>query len=326
MTLDLSCSLPPGHDTAELVAMAESLGYRRAWLHDSPALYHDAWMTLAVAATRTTDIGLGVAVTVPELRHPLVTASAVATLEDLAPGRVAVGVGTGFTARRMLGRRPAPWHEVRRFVLDLRSLLSGGAVQIDGALVQMRHAPGHAPPRPIATPLLVAASGPRGRAVAAEVGDGVIAMGEPCPGFGWSVFATAGTVLDPGETLASSRVAETLGAAVALVYHFTYETAPDALAHLPGGPAWRASIDAVPEPIRHLELHDGHGVAPNARELPFLRPELAATTLTGGHDELVARVCALRDGGVTELLYTPMGADIPRELRAMAAVVRACGP
>jgi 5,10-methylenetetrahydromethanopterin reductase len=169
----------------------------------------------------------------------------------------------------------------------------------------------------------VAASGPRGREVAAEVGDGVIAMGEPCPGFDWSVFATAGTVLGPGETLASPRVAETLGAAVALVYHFTYETAPDALAHLPGGPEWRASVDAVPEAVRHLELHDGHGVAPNERERPFLRTELAASTLTGNHDELVARVRALRDAGVTELLYTPMGPDIPRELDAMARVVRA---
>jgi 5,10-methylenetetrahydromethanopterin reductase len=281
-------------------------------------------MTLAVAATRTSDIGLGVAVTVPGLRHPLVTASAVATLEDIAPGRIAVGVGTGFTARRMLGRRPAPWHEVRRFVLELRSLLRGDSVEIDGALVQMRHAPGYAPPRPISTPLLVAASGPRGRAVAAEVGDGIIAMGEPCPGFDWSVYATAGTVLEPGETLASPRVCESLGAAVALVYHFTYETAPDALAHLPGGREWRASIDAVPEPIRHLELHDGHGVAPNERERSFLRTEVAATTLTGSHEELMARVITLRDAGMTELLYTPMGPDLPRELAAMAAVVHSC--
>jgi 5,10-methylenetetrahydromethanopterin reductase len=138
------------------------------------------------------------------------------------------------------------------------------------------------------------------------------------------VYATAGTVLEPGETLASTRVQDALGAAIALVYHFTYETDPAALELLPGGAEWHAAIDAVPAPVRHLEVHEGHGVAPNARERPFLCPELAAATLTGTADELVARVGALHTAGVTELLYTPMGPNLERELAAMAAIVETC--
>jgi 5,10-methylenetetrahydromethanopterin reductase len=319
--MELSCSLPPGRDTVALVELAQSLGYRRAWLHDSPALYRDVWMTLALTATHTTSIGLGVAVTVPRLRHVLVTASAIATLEDLAPGRVAVGVGTGFTARCMLGQRPVPWRDVTRFVTDLRALLRGDAVEVDGALVQMCHLDGFAPPRPIATPILVAAAGPIGRAVAHEVGDGIIAMGEPCDGFAWSVYGTAGTVLTAGETLLSPRVSESLGAAIALVYHFTYETEPAALDHLPGGAEWRATLDGVPAAVRHLAVHEGHGVAPNERERHTLRPELAAATLTGHPAELERRIEALGAAGVTELLYTPMGPDLAGELRSMAEVV-----
>jgi 5,10-methylenetetrahydromethanopterin reductase len=186
----------------------------------------------------------------------------------------------------------------------------------------MRHLDGFAPPRPIVTPILVAASGPRGREAARAVGDGIIAMGEPAAGFGWSVFGTAGTVLEAGETMASPRVAESLGAAIALLYHFTYATNPAALAHLPGGTEWRTAIEAVPEAVRHLELHDGHGVAPNQRERPHLRPELASATLTGHPDELAVRFDELRAAGVTELLYTPMGPDLARELEAMAHVAR----
>ena len=60
-------------------------------------------MTLALAAQRTERIGLGPGVLVPSLRHPMVNAAATATLCALAPGRVAVSFGTGFTGRRAMG-------------------------------------------------------------------------------------------------------------------------------------------------------------------------------------------------------------------------------
>jgi 5,10-methylenetetrahydromethanopterin reductase len=319
--MNVSCSITPGVDTVELAQLAESLGYQRIWLHDSPALYRDVFMTLALVATHCDDIDLGVGVTVPGLRHPLVAASAIATLEALAPGRIAVGVGSGFTARCMLGQRPVPFQEVEHFVRTLRALLQGDEVEIDGALVQMCHLEGYVPARPLATPIAVAANGPKGIAAARAVGDGVFAMGEPQGDFEWSVFGTAGTVLEDGETLSSPRVFDALGPAVALVYHFTYEVAPAAVDQLPGGPEWRASLESVPVERRHLALHDGHGVAPNERELPFLVPELGGGTFTGSINDLRVRRDELEAAGVTELVYSPMGSDLPRELTAMAEVL-----
>jgi 5,10-methylenetetrahydromethanopterin reductase len=319
--MDVSCSLPPGPDALDQIRLAESLGYRRAWLNDSPALYWDVWMTLAMAARETERIDLGVSVVVPSLRHVLVTASAVATLEHIAPGRAAVIVGTGFTGRCMLGQRPLSWSSVAQYVRALRALLQGDAVEVDGKLIQMRHLEGWAPPRPIPTPILIAANGPKGVAVAHELGDGVMAMGVPQTGFEWSVFGTAGTVLEAGEDLSSPRVFDALGPAIALAYHFTYEMAPTAVDALPGGQAWRMELEREPVESRHLALHDGHGVAPNERELPHLRPEVAAQTLTGSAQAIQARVDELAEAGVTELVYAPMGADVERELRAMAEAV-----
>src|SRR5689334_15163953 len=105
MSIDVSVAFPPGRATPDHVALAEKLGFRRAWLYDSPALFHDVWMTLALAAERTTRIGLGPAVLVPSLRHPLTNAAAALTLVDLAPGRVSLAVGAGYTARHLLGQR-----------------------------------------------------------------------------------------------------------------------------------------------------------------------------------------------------------------------------
>src|SRR5436190_9990264 len=159
--MDFTCSYPPGPSSVAWAQQAEALGYRRVYLHDSPALYWDVWATLATVARETEHIGLG-ALVIPSLRHVLTTASAVATIEHLAPGRLTVVVGTGFTGRAMLGRRPMPWSAVDAYIRDLRALLRGETVEVDGALLGMRHASGWAPPRPIDVPIIVAANGPKG--------------------------------------------------------------------------------------------------------------------------------------------------------------------
>ncbi|CAJ1581085.1 LLM class flavin-dependent oxidoreductase [[Mycobacterium] wendilense] len=84
MTLTMSCVLVPEARSAEYARIAEDLGYARAWFYDSPALYSDVWVRMCQAAERTDRIGLGTGVMVPSNRHPLTTASAIATLVDVA--------------------------------------------------------------------------------------------------------------------------------------------------------------------------------------------------------------------------------------------------
>ena len=103
--MEVSCAFPTALDSPDNIALAEQLGYHRAWIYDTPQQSPDVWMTLALAAQRTERIGLGPGVLVPSLRHPMVNAAATATLCALAPGRVAVSFGTGFTGRRW---RPIP--------------------------------------------------------------------------------------------------------------------------------------------------------------------------------------------------------------------------
>ena len=123
--MELSCAFAPRPDLPELVAHAESLGYRRAWVYDSPALFGDCWMALARCADATSTIGLGPAVLVPSLRHPMVNAAAIATLEQLAPGRAAAALGTGFTGRFVLGQQPMTWAATEAYLTQLIGLLRG---------------------------------------------------------------------------------------------------------------------------------------------------------------------------------------------------------
>src|SRR6195256_6736627 len=106
--MHVSCAFPARMSSPEDIRIAEDLGYERAWLYDTPQQTPDVWMTLALAAERTERIGLGPGVLVPTLRHPMVNAAATASLAALAPGRVEVAFGTGFTGRRAMGYRAVP--------------------------------------------------------------------------------------------------------------------------------------------------------------------------------------------------------------------------
>lgn len=319
----LSCALPPSPAAVDHIVEAERLGYERAWLYDSPALYGDIWAIAALAAVRTTRIGLGPAVLVPNLRHPLTQASAIATLEQLAPGRVAVAIGTGFTGRMAMGRPPLSWATTRDYIDRVRTLLGGGTVVVDGAPVRMLHQPGFAPARPMAVPFVVAANGPKGLAVARELGDGVMTIGGGEPSFPWCAALVFGTVLDEGEAPGSARALAAAGPAQVVAAHAMWEMDPSTVPLLPGGAEWLASLEVVPEAERHLAVHEGHLVTVTDRERVLLDgDQVTAMTWTGTPAEVRTRLDAAGAAGVTEVLYAPMGPDVPRELAAFASAAR----
>lgn len=315
--MKISCAFPAGPDAVEYIVLAEALGYERAWLYDSPALYGDIWMIAALAAQRTSRIGLGPAVLIPNLRHPLTQAGAIATLEQLAPGRVAVAIGTGFTGRMAMGHKALTWAYTRRYIEQVQALLRGDKVEVDGKLVQMLHAPEFAPPRPVNVPIVVAANGPKGLAVAHELGDGVMTVATGQPEFDWCATLAFGTVLDDDESPASARAMDAAGPGLTVVYHAMYEGDPASVEGLPGGIDWRKRIEELPEAERHLAVHEDHLVRVTERDRPLLDGELLkAFTWTGTRADVRARLDGLEAAGTTEVLYGPMGPDVPRELRA----------
>ncbi|MEW6471100.1 MAG: LLM class flavin-dependent oxidoreductase [Actinomycetota bacterium] len=322
MAPELSCCLHTSLDSPEHARIAEQLGYRRAWFYDSSALCADVWTQLCRAADRTDRIALGPGVLVPALRHPMTTASAIATLVAAAgPERVMIGVGSGFTGRLSLGQRPIRWVQVAEYIRVVKALLRGEQATWEGAVIQMLHFPGFLPPRPIEVPFVVAAQGPKGIAVAKELADGVLSAFQPTPGFDWSVMLQVGTVLEDGEDPGSERVLAAAGHGAAVMLHFAVEF--DQLDLLPNGKEWAAVYQQIPAEVRHLALHEGHLCGLNERDRPFVTGELlAAFGLALTPDAWREKLTALAESGVTEIAYQPAGPDIPRELEAFAEMMR----
>jgi 5,10-methylenetetrahydromethanopterin reductase len=323
--MDVSAAFAPTLATPEHVQIAEELGFRRAWLYDTPQQSPDVWMCLALAAQRTRSIGLGPGVLVPTLRHPMVNAAAALALESLAPGRVAVGFGTGHTGRRAMGQpKPIPWTYMSRYITAFRGLLRGQTVQWEGAALRMLH-PNELRPAPVGIPIYVSAVGPRGIDVARRLADGLfVGAGVPdgAADFKSVAFLGFGTVLDENESLTDERVRTAAGPGLMQTLHFAYELggAPG-VKSFPGGPEWLAVVQRAPEDERHFAVHRGHLMYLNDADTAAWEAGsyamLPNATLSGTAAEVKTKVNRLAAHGVTELVYQPVG-DIRRELESFA--------
>ena len=156
--------------------MAEHFGFRAVWCPEVPAFGHDIWVTLARIAEKTSRIKFGPSVLIPSYRHPMAQASAIATLEQIAPGRLMVGFGTGFTGRAGMGKKPLSLASMRTHIAQVKALLRGDTADIDGGLAQILASDGWLPDRPINVPIYMAGQGPKARALAKEIADGLISL------------------------------------------------------------------------------------------------------------------------------------------------------
>jgi 5,10-methylenetetrahydromethanopterin reductase len=147
--------------------LSNELGYDIVGIGDSPAGWRDLYVSLTIAALETDTATITPFVTSPFLRHPLVVANALSTLQELSGGRMALGLATGGSNIMAVGHAPASQKEIRAYWDSLDLLLAGRASEWEGRpTVALRNAR--------TTPVYYSAFGPRALALAGERGDGVI--------------------------------------------------------------------------------------------------------------------------------------------------------
>jgi 5,10-methylenetetrahydromethanopterin reductase len=161
---------------ARLVQEVEAAGFTGAGLLDSQLLCRDVFVTLAAVALQTSQITLFPAVTNPFTRHASVLASAMQSVEELAPGRIKCIIGTGYTSASTIGRKAATLAQMRACILSMKGLLAGQTVDFQGTAGRLQFAAGRH------IPVLMAASGPRAIELAGEIADGALLMVGFTPG------------------------------------------------------------------------------------------------------------------------------------------------
>ncbi|MBJ18477.1 MAG: LLM class flavin-dependent oxidoreductase [bacterium] len=328
--MEFGCAFASTPEAAQQAWVAESLGFDYIGFYDSPALETDVWLTIAEALRSTQRIRVGTYVLIPHLRTPITQASAIATLWQRAPGRLEVAMGTGFTGRMAMGKRPLSWAFMERFIGQLRALLAGEEVEIDGAVQKLIRSPNDPLPEAIDVPLFVAGNGPKGIDVAKRCGDGLVYYGEPerAPGgFDRLVLPLHGFALEDGESATSPRLIEAARVMFTLQYHLFFDGfsgSREQLDQLPYGRDWLATIEQLPERTRHLRVHEGHMTHVNAHDRAFSerhRDALEAfareSALTPG--QLGEQIDSLKARGATRIIGGHALPDWERGLRAFAA-------
>ena len=173
MTVSVSIRVPPGRplpELAQFAALCEDAGLAGVGVPDHHHIGRDAYVTLAAMAQATNRIKLFPATSNVVTRHPMVIASLLNSLDELAPGRVMLTVAPGFLSVEKTGEPKARRERLRQAILALRGLLGDGSAEFDGHHLELLN-------RPTAgARVMLLASGPKMLELAGEVADGVVML------------------------------------------------------------------------------------------------------------------------------------------------------
>ena len=330
--MDFGINLATAADSYKVVQRAEALGYTRAFFYDTQLLNADMFVAMGAAAVQTSKIRLATGVLIPSNRIAPVAASALASLNALAPGRIDFGISTGFTARRTMGLGPVTLAEMKEYIRIVERLIAGDTLEwtFEGQRRKIRFLN---PELGVVNvkdpiPLHISALGPRGRRVTAELGaNWLYATGNMgharaaiadmqaawraagvAPETRVATIFTGGAVLADGEPFDSPRARAQAGPHATIALHNLVELEQFGDLGRPIPPELVPVLERYrqiytkyePPDARYLSNHRGH--------LMFLRPEehevctpalIRTLTFTASKPELQDRLRELNTMGYT---------------------------
>ena len=170
MTVKWGVHIPadgPLSEYATWVRDVEPRGFAALGIADSQCLRRDVYPAMTIAALNTKKAMIGPRVTNPLTRHPTVTASCLAAIDELSGGRAYMGIGGGESAVFNAGLPAAKLAQIREYALTVRDLCVKGEAVYQGKPCRLSWAHRR-------VPIYVAASGPKNLHMAGEIADGVI--------------------------------------------------------------------------------------------------------------------------------------------------------
>lgn len=289
----------------ESIKKAEEIGYSRAFLVDGQLLWRNiyVYMTHALAATERIPVSSGV--TNPFTRHYSVTANAHATLAELHPGRVILGIGRGDNAVRTLGLNPVATNKLEAVVPRLRTLMAGRAVDSNDSDIRILWA------QQEDVPIMMPATGPRNLRLAGSLADIVmLQVGVNPDSCKWAIdHVRAGAESagrDPDEVEITLYCAMWVSDDLSEARRQTRWAAACAANHL-SDVARRVPDHGMPEPLTRLVAlprghydYSGH-LDPSVERTEYPDEVIDDFAFNGPAERIIEMLSALADVGVDEV-------------------------
>ena len=290
----------PPERFARLAAVADECGFDQIWVSND-LFFHSAPVLVAAAAAATGRISLGVGVFNPVSMHPSEIAMAVASLDELAHGRVLLGLGAGadrFLSWAGLAFDP-PVARTEKAIAEIRSLLDGKAPWLAKGRMRIEVRP---------APIYVGAMGPRMLRLAGRVADGALPL-----------------LFPPGHyRVAAEQIAE--GAAIAGRDPDTIDVAACIWCSIAADPerARRALADKIAYygPSFSADLLARAGLKPSDFDGGAITEQMLALGVSGGPQEVIASCARLVADGARHISFgPPLGPDPEEALHVLASEV-----
>ena len=325
-----------------LIKEIENMGFGSAWIPDSHMIYSDTYAVLSLAAANTSKIKLGTGIAVAPTRIAPVTAHSIATINQLAPGRTFLGIGTGHTGMRVMGMDPIKIGEFREYLRVTRALLHGEEIDytLNGETrdIKFLHPDDGFINVESPVPIYVAADGPLALKAAGIYGDGricshnqskallkdsleTIKLGAKkaqrvLPKTFNTTVLTYACVLQPGESITSERVIDEIGSMAIASLHYWWELYKNngdtsTIARSCQG-IWEEYLEftermEIPLEKRYQKVHLGHCAYILPEERRFVTENLIRSTggLVGTPEEIIDMIRDREAMGLTEIALLP---------------------
>ncbi|BAM70850.1 5,10-methylenetetrahydromethanopterin reductase [Methanothermobacter sp. CaT2] len=307
----------PIEKIVKLVKLAEDVGFEYAWITDH---YNNknVYETLALIAEGTETIKLGPGVTNPYVRSPAITASAIATLDELSNGRATLGIGPGDKATfDALGIEwVKPVSTIRDAIAMMRTLLAGEKTESGAQLMGVKAVQEK-------VPIYMGAQGPMMLKTAGEISDGALINASNPKDFEAAVPLIKEGAESAGKSLSDIDVAaytccsideDSAAAANAakIVVAFIAAGSPPPVFERHGLPADTGA--KFGELLGKGDFGGAIGAVDDAL--------MEAFSVVGTPDEFIPKIEALGEMGVTQYVAgSPIGPDKEKSIKLLGEVI-----
>jgi len=315
MSLDVGVLLPrdlPADRVLPYARRADELGFAELWVVEDLG-FRGGMAQAAAALAVTTRITVGVGILPAGARNVAFTAMEAATVAELFPGRLHLGIGHGMPDwMRQVGAWPAsPVTAFEEYVTALRALLRGEEVTVDGRYVRLDGVRLESPP-PVVPPVLAGVRGPRSLAAAGRCADGTVLAEPVSPEY---LAAALGHLGDaPGHRVVAYEVA-----AVDADPAAARDRVRPALAWV-GDPGWAPHIEPLDFAAEFRDLRER---TPDRAEFAAALPDAWVDRLAvvGTADRAREQLAGLAAAGAHAVALAPAGPDPLAALEELAAVL-----
>ncbi|MFN3383564.1 MAG: 5,10-methylenetetrahydromethanopterin reductase [Archaeoglobaceae archaeon] len=302
------------------VRVAEESGFEYTWITDH---YNNrnVYSMLTILALGTKKIKLGPGVTNPYHINPALTASAIATINEISGGRAVLGIGAGdkVTFERIGISWEKPLTRMKESVEIIRALLSGKSVKYDGEIFKFTGARLGFKAGEI--PIYIGAQGPKMLQLAAELGDGVLINASHPKDFEEAKksidagLQKAGKSRDKFDTVAYASMSvdknrDNARNAARIVVAFIVAGSPETVLERHGISG--EAVNKVKEALNNaFTKGDWAGVGKAVTD-----EMLSSFSISGTPDEVVERISQLAKTGVTQVVAgSPIGPDKKKSIQ-----------